>query len=121
MIPKGWRIYVYTREINYDRILYPEPLAFNPYRWLVSDLITHCSHLSANTKMLTKNELQKDNNSLESHRHLFLFGAGTRLCPGKELGIVLISIFLHYFVSMYRYGTTVVFSEIMPLLTSLQN
>jgi len=34
-IPKGWRIYVYTREINYDPHLYEEPLAFNPWRWMV--------------------------------------------------------------------------------------
>ncbi|URD89028.1 cytochrome P450 [Musa troglodytarum] len=32
-IPKGWRIYVYTREINYDPFIYPEPLTFNPWRW----------------------------------------------------------------------------------------
>ncbi|KAH8483513.1 hypothetical protein H0E87_028062 [Populus deltoides] len=36
VIPKGWRIYVYTREINYDPYLYPDPLSFNPWRWLVS-------------------------------------------------------------------------------------
>lgn len=36
LIPKGWRIYVYTREINYDPILYQDPLTFNPWRWLVS-------------------------------------------------------------------------------------
>lgn len=35
IIPKGWRIYVYTREINYDPILFPEPLKFNPWRWMV--------------------------------------------------------------------------------------
>jgi len=37
VIPKGWRIYVYTREINYDPYLYPDPFSFNPWRWLVSD------------------------------------------------------------------------------------
>ena len=35
IVPKGWRIYLYTREINYDLNLYPEPLKFNPWRWLV--------------------------------------------------------------------------------------
>ncbi|XVE72303.1 hypothetical protein DITRI_Ditri11bG0028400 [Diplodiscus trichospermus] len=35
VIPRGWRIYVYTREINYDPFLYPDPLAFNPWRWMV--------------------------------------------------------------------------------------
>jgi hypothetical protein len=37
LVPKGWRIYVYTREINYDPILYHDPLTFNPWRWLVSN------------------------------------------------------------------------------------
>ncbi|KAJ4850325.1 hypothetical protein Tsubulata_005846, partial [Turnera subulata] len=34
IIPKGWRIYVYLREINYDPSLYPESFTFNPWRWL---------------------------------------------------------------------------------------
>ncbi|KAH9707939.1 cytochrome P450 85A1 [Citrus sinensis] len=77
VIPKGWRIYVYTREINYDPFLYPEPLTFSPWRWL--------------------------DKSLESHNYCFVFGGGSRLCPGKELGIVQISTFLHYFVTRYRW------------------
>ncbi|CBI27310.3 hypothetical protein AAG906_002043 [Vitis piasezkii] len=77
VIPRGWRIYVYTREINYDPFLYPEPYTFNPWRWL--------------------------DNSLESHNYCFTFGGGTRLCPGKELGIVQISTFLHYFLTSYRW------------------
>ncbi|XAR65299.1 hypothetical protein NMG60_11009377 [Bertholletia excelsa] len=77
VIPKGWRIYVYNREINYDPFIYPEPLTFNPWRWL--------------------------DKSMESHHYCFLFGGGGRLCPGKELGIVTISTFLHYFVTKYRW------------------
>ncbi|GMY25817.1 cytochrome P450 85A1-like [Fagus crenata] len=76
-IPKGWKIYLFTRGINYDSSLYPEPSTFNPWRWL--------------------------DKSLESHKHCFLFGAGGRLCPGKELGIVKVSTFLHYFVTRYRW------------------
>ncbi|GKU97413.1 hypothetical protein SLEP1_g10562 [Rubroshorea leprosula] len=77
VIPKGWRIYVYTREINYDPFLYPDPLAFNPWRWL--------------------------DRSLESQGNFFIFGGGTRMCPGKELGIAEISTFLHYFVTRYSW------------------
>ncbi|KAL9391803.1 hypothetical protein Peur_015723 [Populus x canadensis] len=77
VIPKGWRIYVYTREINYDPHIYPEPLSFNPWRWL--------------------------DKSLESQNYLFIFGGGARQCPGKELGIAEISTFLHYFVTRYRW------------------
>ncbi|KAK9742553.1 hypothetical protein RND81_03G181400 [Saponaria officinalis] len=78
VIPKGWRIYVYTREVNYDPYLYPDPFTFNPWRWL-------------------------DNKGLESKHYFLIFGGGTRQCPGKELGIAEISIFLHYFVTRYRW------------------
>nr|CAB3498522.1 unnamed protein product [Digitaria exilis] len=77
VIPKGWRIYVYTREINYDPYLYPEPMIFNPWRWLEK--------------------------GLESHPHFMLFGGGSRMCPGKEVGTVEIATFLHYFVTRYRW------------------
>ncbi|KAF8389911.1 hypothetical protein HHK36_024430 [Tetracentron sinense] len=76
-IPKGWKIYVYTREINYDPFLYPEPLTFNPWRWL--------------------------DKSLESRNYFLMFGGGSRQCPGKELGIAEISTFLHYLVTRYRW------------------
>ncbi|XP_042449719.1 cytochrome P450 85A1-like [Zingiber officinale] len=76
-IPKGWRIYVYTREINYDPDVYQEPLTFNPWRWL--------------------------DRNLESHQHFMLFGGGGRMCPGKELGTAEITTFLHYFVTRYRW------------------
>ncbi|KAI0527200.1 hypothetical protein KFK09_002799 [Dendrobium nobile] len=77
LIPKGWRIYVYTREINYDPYLYNEPLIFNPWRWM--------------------------DRNLDSHQYFMLFGGGSRLCPGKELGTVEIATFLHYFVTRYRW------------------
>ncbi|KAK8491290.1 hypothetical protein V6N11_051302 [Hibiscus sabdariffa] len=79
VIPEGWRIYVYTREINYDPFLYPDPLAFNPWRWM--------------------------DKGLESQNYFLIFGGGTRQCPGKELGIAEISTFLHYFLTRYSdYG-----------------
>ncbi|KAI4314064.1 hypothetical protein L6164_027006 [Bauhinia variegata] len=76
-IPKGWRVYVYIGERNYDPFIYEEPFTFNPWRWLV----------------------EKD---LESYNHM-IFGGGGRLCPGKELGLAKISLFLHYFVTKYRW------------------
>ncbi|GMH30621.1 hypothetical protein Nepgr_032464 [Nepenthes gracilis] len=77
IIPKDWRIYVYTREMNYDPYLYPDPFSFNPWRWM--------------------------DKSLETHNYFLIFGGGTRQCPGKELGVAEISTFLHYFVTRYRW------------------
>ncbi|CAN4081627.1 unnamed protein product [Withania somnifera] len=77
IIPKGWRIYAYTRELNYDPQIYPDPYIFNPWRWLEK--------------------------SLEYQSSFLIFGGGTRLCPGKELGIAEIATFLHYFVTRCRW------------------
>ncbi|MED6172757.1 Cytochrome P450 85A [Stylosanthes scabra] len=77
LIPKGWKIFVYLREINYEPSLYPEPLKFNPWRWLEKNL--------------------------ESNKQFLIFGGGAKFCPGKELGIIEISTFLHYFVTRYRW------------------
>ncbi|KAK4490753.1 hypothetical protein RD792_001459 [Penstemon davidsonii] len=77
VIPKGWRIYVYTREVNYDPNLYPDPFTFNPWRWLEK--------------------------GLDNQHHFLIFGGGTRQCPGKELGLAEISTFLHYFVTKYKW------------------
>ncbi|KAJ8567147.1 hypothetical protein K7X08_019355 [Anisodus acutangulus] len=77
IIPKGWRIYVYTREVNYDPRIYPDPYTFNPWRWL--------------------------DRNLENQNSFLIFGGGTRQCPGKELGVAEISTFLHYFVTKYRW------------------
>lgn len=77
VIPKGWRIYVYTRENNYDPCLYADPHAFNPWRWLEK--------------------------GLENQSYSFIFGGGTRQCPGKEFGLAEISTFLHYFVTRYKW------------------
>ncbi|XP_016466885.2 cytochrome P450 85A1-like [Nicotiana tabacum] len=77
IIPKGWRIYVYAREVNYDSRFYPDAYTFNPWRWL--------------------------DKSLEYQNSFLIFGGGTRLCPGKELGVAEISTFLHYFVTRYRW------------------
>ncbi|PHT43196.1 Cytochrome 85A1 [Capsicum baccatum] len=76
VMPKGWRIYVYTRELNYDPRSYPDPYTFNPWRWM--------------------------DKSLEHQNSFLVFGGGTRQCPGKELGVAEISTFLHYFVTKYR-------------------
>lgn len=77
IIPKGWRIYVYTREMNYNPYLYPDPLVFNPWRWL--------------------------DGSVDSQSNNLMFGGGSRQCPGKEFGVAEVSTFLHYFVTRYRW------------------
>ncbi|OIW02192.1 hypothetical protein TanjilG_02416 [Lupinus angustifolius] len=77
IIPKGWKIYLYKREIGLDPFLYQEPLTFNPWRWLEK--------------------------GVESHNYNLLYGTGGRECPGKELSISRFCLFLHHFVTKYRW------------------
>lgn len=73
---------------------------------MAGNFYSNCSTLSSQYLLLSSQfhehslwyEMQKQ----ESHNYNFIFGGGTRLCPGKELGIVKISTFLHYFVTRYR-------------------
>ncbi|KAJ3709029.1 hypothetical protein LUZ61_012734 [Rhynchospora tenuis] len=76
IIPKGWKIFVCAAETSKDPDTYPEPLKFNPWRWL---------------------------SNMESHQYFMLFGGGARVCAGKEVGILEVSMFLHYLVTRYRW------------------
>ncbi|MQL68176.1 hypothetical protein Taro_000446 [Colocasia esculenta] len=68
-------VYVVLRDqTNYDPIQYMEPLNFDSWRW----------------------------KSLESHHYFTMFGGGSSLCPGNELVVVQVSMFLHYFLTKYR-------------------
>lgn len=75
MIPKGWKILVWLRAIHMNPEYYPNPEEFNPSRWD-----------NYNPKLGT-----------------FLpFGVGSKLCPGKDLSRLELSIFLHYFLLHYK-------------------
>ncbi|KAK8575519.1 hypothetical protein V6N13_033244 [Hibiscus sabdariffa] len=74
-IPKGWKALVWFRSIHLDPEIYPNPKAFDPDRW----------------------------NDYNAKAGTFLpFGAGSRLCPGNDLAMLEISIFLHHFLLNYK-------------------
>ncbi|XVF51940.1 hypothetical protein PTKIN_Ptkin04bG0224400 [Pterospermum kingtungense] len=74
-IPKGWKVLVWHRALHLDPNIYSNPMEFLPSRW-------------------------------ENHRvkagSFIPFGAGSRTCPGANLGKLEISIFLHYFLLNYK-------------------
>ncbi|KAJ0968127.1 hypothetical protein J5N97_025044 [Dioscorea zingiberensis] len=75
IIPKGWKVQVWYRNVHMDHEVYPDPKEFKPSRW---DGVT--------PKVGT-----------------FLpFGGGSRLCPGNDLAKLEISVFLHYFLLDYK-------------------
>ncbi|XP_068669743.1 ent-kaurenoic acid oxidase 1-like [Aristolochia californica] len=75
IIPKGWKVQVWFRNVHLDPEVYPDPKEFNPSRW----------------------------DGLTPKAGAFIpFGAGSRLCPGNDLAKLEISIFLHYFLLGYE-------------------
>ncbi|KAK9144444.1 hypothetical protein Sjap_004347 [Stephania japonica] len=75
IIPKGWKVAVWLRNVHMDSEVYPNPKEFNPSRW----------------------------DGPPPKAGTFLpFGAGSRLCPGNDFAKLEISIFLHYFLLNYE-------------------
>ncbi|XP_022148255.1 3-epi-6-deoxocathasterone 23-monooxygenase-like [Momordica charantia] len=76
LIPKGWCILLYFRSVHLDENHFESPYHFNPWRWQ-----------------------DKDSNN----PNFTPFGGGLRLCPGLELARLEASIFLHHFVTEFRW------------------
>ncbi|CAN8315724.1 unnamed protein product [Cochlearia groenlandica] len=75
IIPKGWKVLTWFRDVHLDPEIYPDPKKFDPSRW--------------------EGYIPKAGTFLP-------FGLGSRLCPGNDLAKLEISIFLHHFLLNYR-------------------
>ncbi|KAI8544591.1 hypothetical protein RHMOL_Rhmol08G0308800 [Rhododendron molle] len=76
LIPKGWCVFTNFRSVHFDENLYHEPHLFNPWRWQDKEV---------------------------SNSSFTPFGGGQRLCPGLDLARLEASIFLHHFVTQFRW------------------
>ncbi|KAI5593794.1 hypothetical protein POPTR_003G038200v4 [Populus trichocarpa] len=76
LIPKGWCAFAYFRSVHLDENNYEWPYQFNPWRWQDKDM---------------------------SNSSFTPFGGGQRLCPGLDLARLEASIFLHHFVTQFRW------------------
>ncbi|KAK6914768.1 Cytochrome P450, partial [Dillenia turbinata] len=76
LIPKGWCVFTYFRSVHLDENLYDLPYQFNPWRWQNKE-VSSCNFTP--------------------------FGGGQRLCPGLDLARLEASIFLHHFVTQFRW------------------
>ncbi|KAG9452246.1 hypothetical protein H6P81_005150 [Aristolochia fimbriata] len=79
LIPKGWKVQVWLRNVHQDTEVYPDPKEFNPSRW---------------------------DEFVPKAGAFIPFGAGSRLCPGNDLAKLEISIFLHHFLLGYELKRT---------------
>ncbi|KAG6789042.1 hypothetical protein POTOM_005126 [Populus tomentosa] len=77
LIPKGWCAFAYFRSVHLDEHNYEWPYEFNPWRWQDRDMSINGSFTP--------------------------FGGGQRLCPGLDLARLEASIFLHHFVTQFRW------------------
>ncbi|XP_010471395.1 PREDICTED: abietadienol/abietadienal oxidase-like [Camelina sativa] len=83
VIPKGCFVVPFLSAVHLDEGYYKESLSFNPWRWLDP-------------------ETQQKRNWRTSPFYC-PFGGGTRFCPGAELARLQIALFLHYFITTYRW------------------
>ncbi|XP_057520343.1 ent-kaurenoic acid oxidase 2-like [Amaranthus tricolor] len=74
IVPKGWRILTWLRSAHLDSEKYLNPKQFDPSRW--DDPKTRVNFIP--------------------------FGAGSRLCPGRDLARLEVYTFLHYFLLNYK-------------------
>ncbi|KAL8235297.1 hypothetical protein R6Q59_021397 [Mikania micrantha] len=79
LIPKGWCVLTHFRSVHLDDNHHEFPHQFNPWRWQNKDMNV-CSSTCFTP-----------------------FGGGLRLCPGLDLARLEASIFLHHFVTEFRW------------------
>uniref|UniRef100_A0A1D1XKS0 Abietadienol/abietadienal oxidase n=1 Tax=Anthurium amnicola TaxID=1678845 RepID=A0A1D1XKS0_9ARAE len=82
-IPKGFFVVPFLSAVHMDEDLYPGALDFNPWRWI--------------------GEEDKEKRNWRTSPFYSPFGGGARLCPGAELARIQIALFLHHFVTKYRW------------------
>ncbi|XAR48284.1 Abieta-7,13-dien-18-ol hydroxylase [Bertholletia excelsa] len=83
LIPKGCFVVPFLSAVHLDENIYEGALTFNPWRW-----------------MDVENQEKRNWRSSPSYSP---FGGGARLCPGAELARLQIALFLHYFVTTFRW------------------
>ncbi|XP_047340145.1 abietadienol/abietadienal oxidase [Impatiens glandulifera] len=86
LIPKGCFVVPFLSAVHLDPSLYDSPLCFNPWRWM--------------------DPQNQEKRNWRKSPFFTPFGGGARFCPGAELARLQIAIFLHYFVTTYRWKQT---------------
>ncbi|KAJ4829735.1 hypothetical protein Tsubulata_020747, partial [Turnera subulata] len=79
-IPAGWVILVANSALHMNPTTFKDPQVFNPWRWK-----------------------EFDSNNVVVSKDFVPFGGGKRQCAGSDFTKLLMSIFLHYVVTRYRW------------------
>ncbi|XP_043703322.1 abietadienol/abietadienal oxidase [Telopea speciosissima] len=83
IIPKGCFVVPFLSAVHLDESFYEDSLRFDPWRWLDPE-----------------NQAKRNWRTSPFYAP---FGGGARFCPGAELARLQIALFLHYFVTKYRW------------------
>ncbi|ESW24503.1 hypothetical protein PHAVU_004G136300 [Phaseolus vulgaris] len=83
VIPKGCFVVPFLSAVHLDEKVYSGALNFNPWRWMEHE--------------------NEEKRNWRSSPFYAPFGGGARFCPGAELARLQIALFLHYFVTTYRW------------------
>ncbi|KAL6320513.1 hypothetical protein AAG906_007592 [Vitis piasezkii] len=83
VIPKGCFVVPFLSAVHLDENIYKGALSFNPWRWMEPE--------------------NQEKRNWRSSPLYSPFGGGARFCPGAELARLQIALFLHYFVTTYRW------------------
>ncbi|XP_057446519.1 abietadienol/abietadienal oxidase isoform X2 [Lotus japonicus] len=83
VIPKGCFVVPFLSAVHLDELVYNGAQNFNPWRW-----------------MEPENEEKRNWRTSQLYAP---FGGGARFCPGAELARLQIALFLHHFVTTYRW------------------
>ncbi|XP_028805602.1 abietadienol/abietadienal oxidase-like [Neltuma alba] len=83
VIPKGCFVVPFLSAVHLDENVYRGASDFNPWRWMDPG--------------------NEEKRNWRSSPFYAPFGGGARFCPGAELARLQIALFLHYFVTTYRW------------------
>nr|GEU85812.1 abietadienol/abietadienal oxidase [Tanacetum cinerariifolium] len=83
IIPRGSFVVPFLSAVHQDENFHEEAVIFNPCRWV--------------------DPKNQDKRNWRNSPFYSPFGGGARLCPGAELARLQIALFLHYFVTSYRW------------------
>ncbi|XP_047978315.1 abietadienol/abietadienal oxidase [Salvia hispanica] len=83
VIPKGSFVVPFLSAVHLDENVYEDPRCFNPWRWMEPE--------------------NQEKRNWRSGPYFAPFGGGARFCPGAELARLQIALFLHYFLTTFRW------------------
>ncbi|KAH7550590.1 hypothetical protein ACOSP7_023992 [Xanthoceras sorbifolium] len=83
VIPKGCFVVPFLSAVHLDENLYQDALTFHPWRWM--------------------DPQNQEKRNWRNSQFYSPFGGGARFCPGAELARLQIALFLHYFLTTYRW------------------